>query len=159
MNCGSLLLVQELRKIWIVFLEPILYPLVLEVLIPSLESLLVEWVDLSSLPALGLLDVSHVRPAEHEEPSEDGCEPAVALVVEPVWLVPIWEFSNVLVRVWSFVPWLLVSSDVWVNILLRDIKQRGVSSCVRVRVVKSIQSSCSQEDCTRLLYVSQRIHF
>ena len=60
------------------------------------------------------------------------------MVVESVWLVPVWELPNVLVSVRSLVTWLLVSWDVGVNVLLRDVKHSGVSASVRVRVVKSI---------------------
>ena len=138
MNCGSFLLDQELRKIWVLLIEPILNPLVLEVMCPVLKSFSLEWVDLSRLSALGLLNVSHVGPSENHEASKNECEPSLSLVVESVWLVPVWELPNVLVSVWSLVSWLLVSWDIWVNVLLWNVKHSGVSSSVRVRVIKSV---------------------
>ena len=148
MNCGSLLLDQELSKIWVFLVEPVLYPFVLEVMCPVLETLSVEWVDLPGLSSLGLLDVSHVGPAEDHESSENECEPPLSLVVEPVWFVPVWELPNVLVSVWGFVSWLLVSWKVWVHVLLRDIQHCCVSAGVRVGIVKPVQSSSTHQDRT-----------
>ena len=159
MNCCSLLLDEELGEVWVLLGKPILDPLVLEDVSPVLEVLSLEWINLSGLSSLLLLDVSHVGPSAEHEASHDESKPSVALVVEPVWLVPVWEHSHVLMRVRSFVSWLLVPCQLWVHVFLRNVKHRRIRPRVRVGVVESIQSSSTQNHGARLSHLSKGIHF
>ena len=110
---GSLLLNEEFSPVWILLLQSVFGPFELEILSKVLYATVTsqKWVLLSGFASLLLFDISHVGPSEHTNATDNKDEPSFRLVVETIWLIPVWEFSDILVSVWCFIAWLHITRN------------------------------------------------
>ena len=109
MNCSTFLLLSELSEVWISLLQLSNTPqIVFSLLHLSLAITLVNKSALSSLAHLDIAQVTVAKKCEHAQQSE---EISITIVVDIVWLVPVWESTDVLMGDWGFVTRLEVSRD------------------------------------------------
>ena len=132
----------ELGEVRIALLNSITGPHVRVVLAEWFNVFLEQCVLLSGRAALELRDVVHVRPAEDEEATQESHEPALSLIVEAIGLVPLGELADVLVGELGLVTWLeAVPRKVRIDILLWQVREGGVGTLVRVRILESGHST------------------
>ena len=98
---------EELSEVWITLFDLSHAPLILSILLDF--GLAVALVNESTLAALSLLDVSKVAVAIESKDTQEQHEVAVSIVVEHVWLVPVWELAHILMGEWGLIAWLEVT--------------------------------------------------
>lgn len=135
MNC-------KLAPVGIALLNSVTSPQVSVVLLEWLDVILKQIVLLSLLASFKLLDIVNVGPPHNCKATQEEGQPAVALIIEAVGLVPIREYANILVSVVSLITGLeALARQLGVDILLRNICQRRVCSLVRVRIIEHVHAT------------------
>tara|TARA_B110000305_G_C19040941_1_gene448166 strand:- start:225 stop:584 length:360 start_codon:yes stop_codon:yes gene_type:complete len=111
MSCGSFLFNREFDPVWILLVQSVFGPFELEVVTKWFNATISSQkrINLSGFATLLLLDISQVGPAENAYATENEYGPTFRLVVETVWFIPIGEFSDILMSIWSFIAWLHIT--------------------------------------------------
>ena len=106
-----------------------------------------EGIDFPGCSSLGFFDISLVRPSAHCERAQEENQPSVALVVEAIGFVPLWEFTGVLMCELGEFTWLGISWNLWVDFVLWEVGETAVSTRVAVGIVEHVLPPRSLESC------------
>eukprot|EP00355_Strombidium_rassoulzadegani_P003003 CAMPEP_0168612782 /NCGR_PEP_ID=MMETSP0449_2-20121227/3100_1 /TAXON_ID=1082188 /ORGANISM="Strombidium rassoulzadegani, Strain ras09" /LENGTH=173 /DNA_ID=CAMNT_0008653369 /DNA_START=52 /DNA_END=569 /DNA_ORIENTATION=- len=151
---GSGLLLEELGVVDVALLDSIGHVAVLQLCLVGLVIVSLEHVLLPRLSALQHLDVVEVGVAKEEEATQERGQPAMAIVVEQVGLVPVRELAHVLVGVVCQIALLGISRNLGVEVLLGNIEVGGVGALESARVVEGLETPCSSQ---QLRLLQQRL--
>ena len=142
MGGGPRLMHRELSPIFISFLDSFHGPSVFEVFAEWLHVVLQEWVRFSCASTLHFLDIVVIGPAHDHKATKEECKPSLTLIVESIWLIPIWELSHVLVSIVRFVSGLeSLTRQLRIDVLLRNVSKSRVGTSMGMRVVEPVQST------------------